>query len=138
LSVNFFNEETNFDFTDFEFLKDWISKVVINENSIIAEINYIFCSDKYLLELNKKHLNHNYFTDVITFNYSEGSEISADIFISLDRVKENAEKYSVSFQNELSRVALHGVLHLLKYDDKTDEEKEIMTQKEDFYLEILP
>ncbi|MBT3207695.1 MAG: rRNA maturation RNase YbeY [Bacteroidetes bacterium] len=138
MSVNFFNEETNFDFTDFEFLKDWISKVVINENSIIAEINYIFCSDKYLLELNKKHLNHNYFTDVITFNYSEGSEISADIFISLDRVKENAEKYSVSFQNELSRVALHGVLHLLKYDDKTDEEKEIMTQKEDFYLEILP
>lgn len=137
MSINYFNEDIDFKHSEYAFLKNWLHKVVENEGKTISQINYIFCSDKYLLELNKEHLNHNYFTDVITFDYSEENNISGDIFISIDRIKENAEAYSVSFKNELSRVAVHGVLHLLNYDDKTPQEKKTMRNKEDFYLSLI-
>ena len=101
---------------------------------LIGTISIIFCSDNYLLEVNKQYLNHNYFTDIITFNNVEDSVISGDLFISLDRVKENAETFHSKFVVELYRVVFHGILHLIGYNDKTETEKKLMRQKEDFYL----
>lgn len=124
------------DFTienEFIFLK-WIKKVVEKENYKIQEINYIFCDDEYLLELNKKFLNHDYYTDVIGFQNSKGKLISGDIFISIDRVKDNAKINKVPFQNELARVMIHGILHFMKYNDTTNEEEIKMRKTEDKYL----
>ncbi len=118
-----------------EHLPDWITDTAISENKETGEITVIFCDDQYLLEINKKYLNHDYYTDVITFDYSEGNLISGDIFISKDRVKENASFYNVSFENELKRVIIHGVLHLLGYKDKEESQQKIMRQKENEYLE---
>ncbi len=110
-------------------------ETIINENGKqCGEWSYIFCSDDYLLDINKKHLEHDYYTDVITFDYCEEKKISGDIFISIDRVEENSKKYNVSFDNELLRIIFHGLLHLLGFDDKTKDDKELMTKKEDYYL----
>lgn len=100
----------------------------------IGNISLIFCSDNYLLDINIKYLNHNYFTDIITFNYVEGEIISGDLFISIDRVKENAIEFETMWIKELYRVIFHGLLHLIGYNDKTEEEKKIMKIKEDLYL----
>jgi rRNA maturation RNase YbeY len=108
--------------------------IIDNEGFIEGEIVLIFCSDAYLLEINKKHLNHDYFTDIITFSYVNDEVISGDLFISLDRVKENAANLSCSFERELERVVYHGVLHLCGYNDKNPLEKAQMRLKEDFYL----
>ena len=113
-------------------------ETIINENSKeCGELSYIFCSDEYLLEINKKHLEHDYYTDVITFDYCEENIISGDILISIDMIEENAKKYNVSFDNELLRIILHGLLHLLGFDDKTPEDKQLMTEKENYYLQTL-
>jgi rRNA maturation RNase YbeY len=111
-----------------------ISYIIDNEGFNQGDISIIFCSDTYLLGLNQKHLNHNYFTDIITFSYSDENELSGDLFISLDRVKENAVKEKKSFKNELERVLYHGVLHLCGYKDKSPEEIAEMRSKEDYYL----
>ena len=118
-------------------IKLWLNKVITHENHILGDINVIFCSDDYLIKINKEYLSHDYFTDIVTFNFCEENKISGDIFISIDRVKENSKIYTTSFINELDRVIVHGVLHLLGYNDKSEEEKKIMTSKENQYLAIL-
>ncbi|WP_372774531.1 rRNA maturation RNase YbeY [Mangrovibacterium sp.] len=118
-------------------LKSWISSVITSEQKKTGSINYIFCSDDYLLQVNKEYLDHDYFTDIITFDYVEGDLISGDLFISVERVSDNARQYGVSFDEELRRILVHGVLHLLGYPDKQPEQKVIMTQKEDQYLAIF-
>lgn len=118
-------------------MKQWIHKVIENENCTVENLNIILCSDNYLLELNKKYLQRDTLTDVIAFDYSETDSISGDIFISIDRVGENAEKYAPDFENELHRVIIHGVLHLLGYDDQNETDKQKMTQKENESLEML-
>jgi len=117
-------------------VKDWIVQAILLESFKIDTINYIFCNDDYLLEKNIKYLNHNTLTDVISFDYTLGKLISGDIFISVERVKENAQKFQTSFVDELHRVMIHGVLHYCGYNDKTQEEKKQMRSKEDYYLSL--
>jgi rRNA maturation RNase YbeY len=115
-------------------LKKHLNRLINNEIKVVGDITIIFCSDKYLLDVNKQFLNHNYYTDIITFDYVEDNVISGDLFISIDRVKENAREYGVDLIVELYRVVFHGVLHLVGYNDKTDEEQRIMTEKENYYI----
>ena len=120
---------------DPEFLRLWISYVAQECNKEIAELSYIFCSDDYILDINKQYLSHDYFTDIITFNYNTETAIAGDIFISVDTVKSNADQYTNGdLKEELHRVIIHGVLHLCGYNDKTDEEQLEMTSKEDWAL----
>ncbi len=121
---------------DEDLISSWINDIVDIEKKLLGDLSFIFCSDIYLLKINKKYLSHDYFTDIITFNYNENQFLSGDIFISVDRVKENSKKYSISFNNELLRIIIHGVLHLLGYDDKIKSDKELMTSKEDEYLKL--
>ena len=116
---------------------DWIISTIHQEGKSVTEISYIFCSDAYLHQMNLEYLNHDTYTDIITFDYTENSVVSGDIFISVDRVKENAKKFNTTFKNELSRVIIHGVLHLVGYKDKSTEQKQVMRSKEDFYLTLL-
>lgn len=135
--INFFFEETDeFDVSGLNVEKN-IESVLSNENRTLGEINYIFCSDDYLLNINKQYLNHDYYTDVISFDYSEDNIISGDIFISVDTVKDNAKEYDVEFEKELARVMVHGVLHFIGYKDKTDEDAKLMRQKENQYLPLF-
>jgi len=115
-------------------IKNWIKSAAVNENKKVGEIQYIFCSDAYLLKINKKFLKHDYFTDIVTFDYDEKNILSGDVYISIDRIKENAEIFKVEFNNELLRVIIHGILHLIGYNDKSDSEQKIMTGKENYYL----
>ncbi|MFT0713989.1 rRNA maturation RNase YbeY [Flagellimonas lutimaris] len=116
---------------------DWINRVIISEGFSVGQIDYIFCSDEYLLELNKEYLNHDTFTDIITFDYTDGKIISGDIFISTDRVEDNARKFDVEFLNELRRVMSHGILHLAGFGDKSIEEKKIMREKEEEKIKMF-
>lgn len=116
---------------------DWINRVIISEGFSVGQIDYIFCSDEYLLELNKEYLNHDTFTDIITFDYTDGKIISGDIFISTDRVEDNARKFDVEFLNELRRVMSHGVLHLAGFGDKSKEEKKTMREKEEEKIKMF-
>ena len=115
---------------------DWLKKVIATENKKLGEIVFVFCTDSYLLEKNIQFLNNDTLTDVITFDYCEGNQISGDILISIDRVQENSEIFKVSFLSELDRVMVHGLLHLLGYKDKTKEDTKLMRYKEDSYLSI--
>ena len=115
---------------------DWLKKVIATENKKLGEIVFVFCTDSYLLEKNIQFLNHDTLTDVITFDYCEGDQISGDILISIDRVQENSEIFEVAFLGELDRVMVHGLLHLLEYKDKTKQDAKLMRSKEDFYLSI--
>ena len=119
-------------------LKDWIQKTLKHFGNKNAEIDIIFCDDNFLKKINFEHLKHNYFTDVITFDYSNKQLIKGDIFISVDRVKDNAKNYKVSFNDELFRVIIHGVLHLCGFNDKTVKEKEEMRKQENFFLALNP
>lgn len=126
-----FNYELDF-FLDNEYLySDWISKVISSEIKNEGEINYIFCNDDYLLEINKQYLDHDTLTDIISFDYSIGNELHGDIFISIQRVKENAVDFNVDFQDELKRVMAHGILHYCGYKDKSEADETIMRQKEE-------
>ncbi len=116
---------------------EWIKKLILNEEKKVGNINYIFCDDEYLLKVNQDFLNHDYYTDIITFDYVKGKTISGDIFISLPRISENASTLSSSFEKELLRVLAHGVLHLCGYKDKSDEEQKEMRAKEDFYINLF-
>lgn len=116
--------------------KNWLHEVIRMEEKKPGVISYVFCSDEFLVDINKKFLNRDYFTDVISFDYSEQGVISGDIMISLDRVKENAATLGVSYLDELKRIMVHGLLHLIGYDDTTKDLKAKMTLKEDFYLGI--
>ncbi|MFB0938627.1 MAG: rRNA maturation RNase YbeY [Urechidicola sp.] len=131
-----YNNEIEFKFEYSEKVSNWISEVIVNEDYEEWEINYIFCSDDSLLEKNIKFLNHNTLTDIISFDYTMGKLISGDIFISIDRVIENAKAFKVSFSDELNRVMVHGILHYCDYKDKSKEEKKLMRSKEDYYLSL--
>lgn len=118
-------------------LYNWIRRIVESEKKQLGNVLIILCSDDYLLDMNKKFLGHKYYTDIITFDYTEGKTISGELYISIDRVKENAEKYKVPFLNELCRVMAHGALHLCGYGDKTEEELKKMRRKENQKLTLL-
>ena len=126
-----FNYETDFELSDEAKYAEWISKVVASEGKKEGEISYIFCDDEYLLEINQQHLDHDTLTDIISFDYTIGNEISGDIFISVERVKDNAVDFNVAFDEELLRVMSHGVLHYCGYKDKGDEEEKLMRIKEE-------
>lgn len=137
MELHFFNEDIDFNLSHKNYLKTWIINAIKNENSVPGHINFIFTSDKYLLNINKQYLSHNYFTDIITFNDVQGNIINGDIFISLETVKNNSLRFGVSFEEELSRVMIHGILHLMGYDDQTKEQKSEMRKKENEYLDRL-
>ena len=132
-----FNSETTFNLQNEAKTTTWIERVVVSEGFAIGEINYIFCDDAYLNHINKEFLKHDSFTDIISFDYSLGKQISGDIYISIERVLDNAEKYNVTFENELRRVMIHGVLHYMGYKDKTTEEKKVMRLKENTSIYLL-
>lgn len=126
--------ETDFEISEDQQWIDWIVESMKNEGKTIEELNYIFCDDEYLLEINKQYLDHDYYTDVIGFDNSVEDELMGDIFISVERIKDNATQNNVSFENELARIMIHGILHFAGYLDKDPEDKELMTSKEDQYL----
>lgn len=137
MNVNFFFEDiSSFPF-DEKLYTNWVELVAAGHGKEAGDINFIFCSDDYLLKLNREHLNHDYYTDIITFDYVEDNLIYGDLFISVDRVKENAASYSVSFQDEFSRVIIHGILHLCGFPDKTEEEAKVMRENENTALRLL-
>ena len=129
-----FHYETDFLLDNTESFIRWIKNVISEENKELGEVNYIFCDDEYLLGKNIKYLDQDTLTDIITFNYCEGDIISSDIMISIERVMENSSIFENSFSEELNRVMIHGILHLIGYNDKTDGEKEIIRKKEDYYV----
>lgn len=120
-----------------ENLKIWIEKIIISEEKKLGEINYIFCDDEYLLKINQDFLQHDYYTDIITFDSVKGKTISGEIFVSLQRIKDNASLISKNYDKEKKRVIAHGILHLCGYKDKTEEQQKEMRAKEDFYLNLF-
>ena len=125
-----FNYETDFELDNEILFSEWISKIIVSENKTEGEINYIFCDDDYLHKINLEYLQHDDLTDIISFDYSIGNELHGDIFISIERVLENADEFQVEFDNELKRVMAHGVLHYAGYKDKTEKDAGIMRTKE--------
>lgn len=132
-----FNYENNFNLTNEIKLSKWLSSVILAENCIEGEINYIFCDDEYLHKINVEFLNHDTFTDIISFDYSTGKTLQGDIYISTERVEDNANYYKVQFYEELQRVMVHGILHYCGYKDKTPEDAKLMRAKEEFYLKTF-
>jgi len=137
MPIRYFNEELKYTLKNKRIIKRWIFETIESENYICGDINIIITTDKNILEINKEHLSHNYYTDIITFDYCENKSISGDIFISLDTVKNNSLRFSVSLLDELHRVIIHGILHLIGYNDKSKIQKAEMKQKENFYLDRL-
>ena len=134
--INFFTEGVSNPVKNKTILKNWIKQVVGNEGKKPGDINIIFCDDEYLLSINKQHLEHDYYTDIITFNYNN-EKVNGDLFISLDRVGDNAEKNNAPRETELQRVIIHGVLHLLGYNDKSKKEEAVIRKKEDECLKLI-
>lgn len=132
-----FNYETDFELPNETVVSSWLSKVILSENKSEGEINYIFCDDEYLLQINQQYLNHDTLTDVISFDYSLGNDLSGDIFISTERVQDNANDYKVTFAEELNRVMVHGVLHYCGFKDKTEEDELAMRNKEEDKLQMF-
>ena len=134
-AISFFEEDISFKLKNKTQVRQWITDTIIAEGFKLKELNYIFCSDAYLLEINQQYLDHDTYTDIVTFdNSEEEGKIISDIFISIERIRENAVKFNVTETTELHRVIIHGALHLLGYKDKSPADKQKMTQKEDFYL----
>lgn len=132
-----FNYETDFELPNEEAFENWIIDIVDSEASTVGEINYVFCDDDYLHKINVEYLNHDTLTDIISFDYTVGNLIQGDIFISIERVKDNANDFKVSFEEELKRVMAHGILHYCGYKDKTDKDAEIMRQKEEEKIKLF-
>ncbi len=132
-----FNYETDFNLTDEEQYEAWLNSVVTSEGFFLGELNYIFCDDDYLHKINVEYLNHDTLTDIISFDYTEGKTLSGDIFISIERVRENASEFDVSFNIELLRVMAHGVLHYCGFKDKTEEEETVMRAKENEKMKLF-
>lgn len=136
--IHFFNEDITFRLKNSLKIKGWIKQAILAEAHQLQELNFIFCSDDYLLGINKQYLEHDYYTDIITFDNSDKEQaIVGDIFISIDRISDNAAQLHIPFDRELHRVLIHGVLHLLGYKDKSSADKKRMTAKEDEYLSLL-
>ncbi|AFU68718.1 metal-dependent hydrolase, putative [Psychroflexus torquis ATCC 700755] len=134
--INFYST-TDFDISNQEEYRLWLLSVIKSEQKTLGELTYVFCSDEYLLDINQSYLQHDTLTDIITFDYTEGDSISTEIYISIDRVKENAEEFGVDFEKELKRVMAHGVLHCCGYKDLTQEEKDLMRAKENLKIELF-
>ena len=134
--VSFFLEQTDFKFKFKTLTRSWLKLVAESEIRRLGDINIIFCSDNYILDVNKQYLDHDYFTDIITFDYCEGERLSGDLFISVDSVRENAIEYGTEFNDELNRVIVHGLLHLIGYDDHCEEDIAEMRKKENYYLSL--
>lgn len=132
-----FNYETDFQLDKEEIYQDWIERIIESEGKQLGEVNYIFCDDEYLHEINVQYLDHDTLTDIISFDYTEGNIISGDIFISIERVQDNANDFQVSFQEELKRVMAHGVLHYCGYKDKSESDEKLMRQKEDEKIKMF-
>jgi probable rRNA maturation factor len=135
-TINFYSENS-FLLEEQEKYAHWIERVIISEGKKLEEISYIFCNDEYLLKLNEEYLDHDTYTDIITFDYSVGKILQGDIYISTERVEENAREYNVSFEEELRRVLIHGILHLAGYKDKTEEESSLMRKKEEEKMQLF-
>jgi len=136
--INFHLEDIDFKLQQKLKLKNWLKSVLEAEGFVLGDVNYVFCSDDYLLKINIEYLDHDYLTDIITFDNSEDEDvIEGDIFISIDRVVDNAKTFEVSTEHELRRVLVHGILHLCGYLDKTDEEEKLMREKENYYLQLF-
>lgn len=134
--ISYYTEDTNFVLKGKILNNKWLKMVAESEIKRLGAISIIFCSDNYILDVNMKYLNHDYFTDIITFDYCEGNVISGDLFISVDSVRENASFYGTEFADELNRVMVHGILHLIGYDDHTEEDQKTMRAKENYYLSM--
>lgn len=132
-----FNYETNFKLDNELIYTNWLSSVILSENKKEGDINYIFCDDKYLHGINVRYLDHDTLTDIISFDYSVGNELHGDIFISIERVEDNAKDYNVSFNEELKRVLVHGILHYCGYKDKSEKETLLMRNKENEKIEMF-
>ena len=132
-----FNYETTFELSNEDEIAKWISNVITAEGCLEGDINYIFCNDDDLYDINVKFLNHDTLTDIISFDYSIGKNLHGDIYISVERVADNAEHFDVEFSNELQRVMVHGILHYCGYSDKTNNDKVNMRAKEDHYLKQI-
>ncbi len=132
-----YNYETDFSLSDEAIVTNWINNVVNSEDKELGEISYIFCDDAYLLEINQQYLNHDTLTDIISFDYTEGNIISGDIFISIERVIDNAKDLNITFDEELKRVMIHGVLHYCGYKDKSSSDEKLMRSKEDEKIKMF-
>ena len=132
--VSYFTEDTSFAFKEKRVTSRWLKFVAESEAKRLGDIAVIFCSDNYILNINIQYLQHDYYTDIITFDYCEGNRLSGDLFISVDSVRENALLYKTEFADELNRVIVHGLLHLMGYDDHTPEDVAVMRAKENYYL----
>lgn len=132
-----FNYELDFSLQQEDQYEAWISSILASEDFLIGEINYIFCTDEYLHEINVKYLDHDTLTDIISFDYTENQVVSGDIFISIDRVKENAAEFEVAFDQELLRVMAHGILHYCGYKDKSEKDEALMRQKEEEKMKMF-
>ena len=134
--VSYFQEGIRFELKGKALNNRWLKMVAESEVKKLGPLSIIFCSDNYILDINMKYLQHDYFTDIITFDYCEGDTVSGDLFISIDSVRENALHYDVKFEDELDRVMVHGLLHLIGYDDHNPEDTAVMRQKEDYYISV--
>lgn len=134
--ISYYTEDIKFTLKGKLLNNRWLKMVVGSEIKRMGDLSLIFCSDRYILDVNMRYLQHDYFTDIITFDYCEGDVVSGDLFISIDSVRENAVLYGASFEDELDRVMVHGVLHLLGYDDHTPEETAVMREKENYYIKM--
>lgn len=132
-----FNYENDFELQNEDQISTWISNVILSENKKEGDINYIFCDDEYLLNLNEQYLDHDTLTDIISFDYSVGNELHGDIFISVERVQDNATDFNVTFDEELKRVLVHGILHYCGYKDKSESEEQLMRQKEEEKMKMF-
>ncbi|WP_395066698.1 rRNA maturation RNase YbeY [Flavobacterium sp.] len=132
-----FNYENDFELQNEDQIATWISAVILSENKKEGDINYIFCDDEYLLNLNEQYLDHDTLTDIISFDYSVGNELHGDIFISIERVRDNAQDFDVTFEEELKRVLVHGVLHYCGYKDKSEDDEQLMRNKENEKIKMF-
>lgn len=132
--VSYYAQDISFNFKERRLTSRWLKFVAESELKRLGDISIIFCSDNYILDVNIKYLQHDYFTDIITFDYCEANRLNGDLFISIDSVRENASFYGTEFEEELNRVIVHGVLHLIGYDDHTEDDIKVMRAKENYYL----
>lgn len=134
--ISYYFQDTDFKFREKRRNNEWLMLVAESEIFRIGDISIIFCSDPYILDINQKYLGHDYYTDIITFDYCEGDRLSGDLFISVDSVRENSIEYGTMFKDELNRVIVHGLLHLIGYDDHSEEDIAMMRKKENYYLSL--
>ena len=134
--ISYYFQDTDFKFRDRRRTNEWLKLAAESEIRRIGYISIIFCSDNYVLDINQKYLQHDYFTDIITFDYCEGDRLSGDLFISVDSVRENSVEFGTEFKDELNRVIIHGLLHLVGYDDHAEKDIKLMRSKENYYLSL--